>query len=114
VDAAGGQVEIGGGYGQGVLIVVGGDLRITGTTRFAGLVLVDGSVTIDGGAHVDGAVLATGGAAPAGASTLGGDAALRFDPCALERAAQSLTRQKLNDADQMLETPLFGWYEVVR
>jgi hypothetical protein len=69
-----GDLTVEGGVGQGVL-VVSGDLVITGGARFYGLVLVGGALTLQQGATVVGFVRAMGGV------TLGPDARISGSAC---------------------------------
>lgn len=80
-----GGVTVVGGVGQGVLIV-GGDLRVSGRFRFDGLVFVGGRVVIGGaGAVIRGSiqVLDTRGIG----SDLGGGTRIVYSACTLRNAA---------------------------
>jgi hypothetical protein len=76
-----GDLTLGGGRGQGILLVRG-DLNISGGTEFTGLVVTTGRLRLaDGGGLLVGAVLVlNGGNDP---STLGGGSAVRLSTCAL-------------------------------
>jgi hypothetical protein len=80
-----GDLRILGGQGQGILIVAG-DLRLEGDAHFAGPVLVGGRVVTGDSARITGAVAAADASGP---TTLSGDAAIAFDPCAILKAFTS-------------------------
>jgi hypothetical protein len=72
-----------GGRGQGVLLV-DGDLDITGDFEFDGLIVARGSVRLSGGPiRISGAIVA---GTSDGKNTVGGAAAIRYSSCALTRA----------------------------
>lgn len=79
-----GRLELTGGAGQGILLV-DGDLDVSGGFAFYGPVFVRGRLTTRGeGAHFWGGVVV---ADPQGrASTLGGSAAITYSSCAIQRA----------------------------
>lgn len=79
------DLDLDGGYGRGIL-VVNGDLRMTGGARLEGLVVVHGRLTIEGGSSVRGA------ARVESAAVL--DGAITRDGCAVRAAlsAPSLDR----------------------
>lgn len=85
-----GDLEIRGGRGQGVL-VVDGDLRVSGGFVYAGLVLVRGSVTMEGiGNRIGGAIVVAN--ANEEHSTVGGKTVIRYSSCALETALRGSAR----------------------
>ena len=110
VDAAGGAVDLRGG--SGVVIIVGGDLRMRGSAAFEGLVVVEGSFTLGGTSSVAGALISLGG--PDRFSTLEGeDPRLGFDPCRVAEAEQSFL-SVMSTAPVMRTGRTFAWFEVVR
>ena len=92
-----------GSTGQGIL-VVDGSVRVEGGARFVGVVLARGEVTVTGpGAEIAGAVFAApGGAAVTSRITDGG--AIRFAPCAVQRASMIAAR--------LVATPERWWVEL--
>lgn len=84
VYAKGPRLELtSGGRGQGILLVEG-NLDITGDFDFSGLIVTRGSVRISGArTRIAGALMA---AAPAGKNTIGGAATIRYSSCALKQA----------------------------
>jgi hypothetical protein len=97
-----GDLHLTGGTGQGVLLV-GGNLTVSGGARFAGLVVARGTVHAHGtGGRIEGAVMAAsiGGAAGDIAAPL----AIVHSRCALRAAEAAATR--------LLPVPFRGWVEV--
>jgi hypothetical protein len=79
-----GNLQLTGGVGQGILLV-DGDLTITGGAHFYGPVIVKGSLKSTGsGGHVTGGVMAAN--VDLEQSSLLGDAEIQFSSCALSRA----------------------------
>lgn len=76
-----GNAEVGDGVGAGILVVEG-DLTLSGSARFNGAILVTGRMTVVGNAEVRGAVHVLG----TGVSRVGADATVTYDACALWRA----------------------------
>lgn len=74
-----------GSRGQGILLV-DGDLELTGDFEWSGLIIVRGKIKMTGtGNKLTGAVLAEGVDANTGGS-IGGDATVRYSKCAIENA----------------------------
>jgi hypothetical protein len=114
IDAQGGQVDLQGDHGQGVLVVGerraqdlrqlqvqgdhpgGGALDVTGTVKVVGAVVGLNTVTVN---RVN------------GNNDLSGTMDITFDPCVNRRAQQAF-----NDANPrfILNRPPQGWFEVVR
>jgi hypothetical protein len=103
VHVRGSVVLSAGSTGQGIL-VVDGSVRVEGGARFVGVVLARGEVTVTGlGAEIAGAVFASpGGAAATSRITDGG--AIRFEPCAVQRASMIAAR--------LVATPERWWVEL--
>ena len=81
-----GTLKLQGGYGQGILLVAG-DLWMSGGFEFVGMIIVLGEVRTTGtGAKVTGAVLSNNFYGEQ--STLGGDPALRYSSCAIGAALE--------------------------
>ena len=81
-----GTLKLQGGYGQGILLVAG-DLWMSGGFEFVGLIIVLGEVKTSGtGAKVTGAVLSNNFYGEQ--TTLGGDPALRYSSCAIGAALE--------------------------
>ena len=97
-----GDLHLTGGTGQGVLLV-GGNLTVSGGARFVGLVVARGTVHAQGtGGRIEGALMAAsiGGAAGDIAAPL----AIVHSRCALNAAEAAATRP--------LPVPFRGWVEV--
>lgn len=87
-----GDMELAGGFGQGILLV-DGDLKVVGGTEFYGLVIVQGGIQVVGsGGRLWGGVVTTnrGGSG----NTLVGNAVIQYSSCAIQRALSNsaLTR----------------------
>jgi hypothetical protein len=81
---AAGNLHLTGGQGQGILLVEG-DLTVTGGFQFFGPVIVKGSLSTSGtGGHFNGGVMAAN--VDLEQSTLLGNAVIHFSSCALNRA----------------------------
>ena len=81
-----GTLKLQGGYGQGILLVAG-DLWMSGGFEFVGLIIALGEVKTTGtGAKVTGAVLSNNFYGEQ--TTLGGDPALRYSSCAIGSALE--------------------------
>ena len=81
-----GTLKLQGGYGQGILLVAG-DLWMSGGFEFVGLIIVLGEVKTTGtGAKVTGAILSNNFYGEQ--TTLGGDPALRYSSCAIGAALE--------------------------
>ena len=87
-----GDVRLGGGWGQGILLV-GGDLEIAGGTEFYGPVIVQGHIRSTGtGGHIFGGLMAAN--ADFSVSLLSGNSVVNFSTCAINRALRGSSRAK--------------------
>lgn len=117
IDAGGGTVDIAGEHGQGMIIVLRGNLHLRSEFAFAGLVVVEGTLRTSGSVVVEGAVIAMGRGASAtsGASQISGvGSVIRFNECRIREAERSLALQALGAAPRRIASGTFGWFEVVR
>lgn len=81
-----GNLKIVGGWGQGILLV-GGDLEVSGGAEFYGPVIVRGSLKTTGtGGHFNGGVMAAN--VDLEMSSVLGDAVITYSSCAITRALQ--------------------------
>ena len=98
-----GSVVLGAGsVGQGIL-VVDGSVRVEGEARFVGAVFARGDVTVSGvGAEIAGAVFAAPRSSEA-VSRITDGGAVRFEPCAVQRASMITAR--------LVRTPERWWVE---
>lgn len=99
-----GSVVLGpGSLGQGILVVEG-SVRVEGGARFVGAVIARGDVTVSGlGAEIAGAVFAAPWSSQ-GASRITDGGAIRFEPCAVQRASMTTAR--------LVRTPERWWVEL--
>jgi len=114
IDAQGGQVDLQGDHGQGIMVVVNGGLRISGNFKFKGIIMVEGALDVTGTVTVVGAVIGFNTITVAkvdGNNDLVGTMNITYDPCVNRRAQQSF-----NDANPrfILTRPPHAWFEVVR
>jgi hypothetical protein len=99
---AAGDLHLAGGVGQGVLLV-GGNLTVSGGARFTGLVVTRGAVHSTGsGGRIDGALMTAslGGAI----SSINGPLTVVHSRCALRAAERA--------AERVLPIPFHAWGEV--
>jgi hypothetical protein len=88
-----GDVHISGGRGQGILLV-DGDLFVTGGFEFTGAVVVRGSMRTTGtGAHISGAVMAAN--VDFEDDLITGNSSIRYSSCALASAMSGTAYPKL-------------------
>ncbi|HEX2202110.1 MAG TPA: pilus assembly PilX N-terminal domain-containing protein [Longimicrobium sp.] len=127
-----GEVRIQGDYGQGMLVVLNGDLRITGGFVFKGIILVEGNTDIhggsggSGGSKIEGALLGLGDLEICGdnasgecensigegdGSDLSSGAVIQYNKCALNEVQQAINNNPIQAAPS---TPTFAWFELVR
>jgi hypothetical protein len=127
IDGENGTVTLDADHGQGLLIVINGDLHITGGFVFQGLILVERDFRLDGGganwpASIEGAIVAGGqlivddaGAAGLGGSSVGGQRAIRFNRCALQQAQQAFNARDGGAwAAPRVQGRTHAWFEVLR
>lgn len=121
IDAAGGEVDISNYHGQGILLIRNGGLHISGSFKYGGIILVEGALRVTGGGggekKLEGAVIVMGDETvidPGDESTTTGNSLIRFDKCQIVDAQRGLTIQSLDSSAQLMDTPTFAWYEVVR
>ena len=105
IHVAGNANILGVGFGQGILLV-DGDLVLSGSFEFYGVILVLGNVEVRDDAKVTGGLLVRNGAGGGRRSRVLEDAKVRYSACAVSRALASLA----------LVRPLAGrsWFEVLR
>lgn len=121
IDAKGGTIGLQGDHGQGVLIVVNGNLSITGNFTYQGIILVDGSLDVRGtggtSTKIQGAVIATGQVTLARTGNTGsdisGNAMIQFNSCEIQAANSGMLRSRLNTAPQAFQGRTTGWFELV-
>ncbi|CAA9327677.1 MAG: hypothetical protein AVDCRST_MAG68-2245 [uncultured Gemmatimonadetes bacterium] len=113
IDARGGQVDLQGEHGQGIIVVINGGLRVSGNFKYKGIIIVDGDLDVTGTLQVEGAVIGLNAIQVGrdGTNHLGGTVNITFDPCVNRRVQQAF-----NDDNPAftLGRPLYGWFEVVR
>lgn len=116
IDAAGGTIDLQGDHGQGLLVVVNGNVKITGNFRYKGIIVVAGALDVTGTADITGAVIGlnaitVGKNANDVDNEIGGTLNITYDPCVNRKVVESF-----NSANPLpkLSGPAYGWFEVVR
>ncbi len=80
------------GFGQGILIV-DGDLRLTGNMEFYGIVIVKGTLfTAGNGNHIEGTALVAGGGDLDSTSTTTGNSLIQYSSCRSEAPLKKMLR----------------------
>ena len=121
IDATGlnnSEVTLNGDWGQGVLMVLNGSLQIQGNFVFRGIVLVDSDLRIQGGngpflGKLEGTVVAFGENSTVTDNVLG-NATIRYNRCSINDAQNAMNNKLIDQQQQVMSTPLFAWYELVR
>lgn len=127
-----GEVKIQGDYGQGMLVILNGDLRITGGFVFKGIILVEGNTDIhggsggSGGSKIEGALLGLGdleicannssgecenSIGEGDGSDISSGAVIQYNKCAINQVQQAINNNPIQSAPS---TPTFAWFELVR
>jgi hypothetical protein len=124
IDAGGGAVDLQGDYGQGILIVVNGSLKITGNFQFKGIMLIEGFIEMTGtggvtGSKVEGSVVAfgrnTGGtSSKVDESVSSGNAVISYNRCQVNAAQAAFNARARQFPSFQAPSTTFAWYEVVR
>ncbi len=123
IDAGGGAIDLQGDHGQGILIVVNGNLKITGNFLFKGLLLIEGYIDMSGtggqtGSKIEGAVVAFGEGTDQRSrvdeSASSGNAVISYNRCAVNDAQESFNRRSRQFPRYQAPSSTFAWYEVVR
>jgi hypothetical protein len=116
IDARNAVVTLSGDHGQGLLVVINGNLSIGSTFYFKGVILADGELDINSSARIDGAVVAFGAVDVVNdddVHSLGGTTIITYDQCAVDKIT-SLLNSGSTATPQVTVTPTFAWREVVR
>ena len=126
-----GSVTIEGDYGQGLLLVLNGDLVIRGNFRYKGIILVEGNTDIHGGSggggtKIEGALLGLGdleicrddnsgdcsnSLGEGDGNDLSSGAVIQYNRCAITQVQNAINATPLQQAPRALT---FGWFELVR
>lgn len=116
VDGEGGSVRVDGG--RGVLIILNGDLDMTGDARFDGVIIVGGRFRLDGRARIHGSLIALSGDIGDGSdlprrSSIAGSARVQYDRCAVDDGVREFN-DIARESPVPVVLPTFAWQEVVR
>ncbi len=115
IDADGGTVDLNGV--SGLVIIVNGDLSMSGSAAFAGIIIVEGNFRLQGTPTVSGALisLAMEGTNEIDLDTSAissGHITVQFDQCAVNVAQDAFDATAVEATPIVL--PTFAWFEVVR
>jgi hypothetical protein len=118
IDARGGKVTLNGDHGQGMLIILNGDLEIQGNFVYKGIILVERDIQIRGGSgqnetKIEGAVVAFGDNSEV-ADNVTGTATIMFNRCAIIEAQAALNESGLANSPQRLTGGTWAWHEIIR
>jgi hypothetical protein len=118
LDGNGGNVDLVDGiHGQGVLIVVNGNLHVHPPFHWRGVILVDGAVNLHGGSgggfkneiRIEGAVVALGNSVGGRRvkSRLVGQSLVRYNSCAIKSSQRQIEIKaaRLEEGDVLMYTP---------
>jgi hypothetical protein len=113
-----GSVSLNGRHGQGMLIVLNGNLTIQGNFVYKGIILVERDMDIQGGSagnetKIEGAVVAFGDNSTV-TDNVRGTATIVFNKCAIIEAQHALNQGGLERAPQALGGRTFAWHEVIQ
>jgi hypothetical protein len=115
IDANGGEVDLQGDHGQGILIVINGNMKISGQFQYKGIILIEGALDITGTVDVEGAVIGlntiTVGNRNDMTNNETGTLRITYDPCAINRAQEAYN---VTSPRRTMGKPAYGWFEVVR
>lgn len=122
IDAGGGAVDLQGDYGQGIIIVLNGGLKISGNFVFKGILLIDGHIDMTGtggqtGSKIEGSVVAFGNNeqdSRVDESETSGNAVISYNRCAVNAAQNAFNERARQNPVYAPPTVAFGWSEVVR
>jgi hypothetical protein len=98
-----GDLDITGGYGQGILLV-DGNLTVSGNFEFYGLVIVQGGITsTGGGGHFNGGVMVAHDLTIDKNDEYAGSSILNYSSCALEKALNANATRSLANGRSWVE-----------
>jgi hypothetical protein len=126
-----GTVTLEGDYGQGMLVIINGNLVIRGNFLYKGIILVEGNTDIHGGSggagtKIQGALLGLGdleichdddsgdctnALGGEGENDLSSGAVIEYNRCAIEQVQSAINQRPIQ---QRPNAPTFGWFELVR
>jgi hypothetical protein len=113
-----GSVSMNGRHGQGMLIILNGNLSIQGNFVYKGIILVEQDMDIQGGSggnetKIEGAVVAFGDNSTV-TDNVRGTATIVFNRCAIIEAQEALNQGGLERAPQTLGGRTFAWHEIIQ
>lgn len=126
-----GTVTLEGDHGQGMLVIINGNLVIRGNFVYKGIILVEGNTDIHGGGggsgtKIQGALLGLGdleichdddsgdctnALGGEGENDLSSGAVIEYNRCAIDQVQSAINQRPIQ---QRPNAPTFGWFELVR
>jgi hypothetical protein len=118
VDAEGGEIRVGPGIYQGILVIVNGSIAVSGNVTFNGIILVEKNFSITGNVTLNGALisLAMDGhneVLDEASSTGSGSIAVKYDKCKVDSALESFKKGVESSTVPIVRSAV-AWMEVVR
>ncbi|MGH7459331.1 MAG: hypothetical protein ACREKN_09695 [Longimicrobiaceae bacterium] len=115
VDADGGTVNVTGG--EGLLIIVNGNLEMSGESTFIGIIIVEGTFSLRGTPTVQGSIISMGVGDDGTGNVIDLDAnaevkghvTIQYDACAIADAMADFQETRVPTTG-----PTFAWFEVIR
>ena len=117
IDANGGEIQLNQEFGQGMLVVLNGDLRMNAGYTFKGIIAVEGVLRFNGHIHLEGAVLSQGVVREEEEGVINGTQDIYYNKCVIDQVVDVINDLPVKGPTQpptVTVDPAFGWYEVVR
>lgn len=121
-DGTWGEVSLNGDHGQGILIILNGNLRSQGNFVYNGIILTEGIVDIQGGsggdgAKIEGALIGLGLNPDGKTSTINemhGTPVIRYNSCSVAMAEAALNQGRRRQTPKQITEAPTAWFEVIR
>lgn len=125
IDANGGLVDLQGDHGQGVLMILNGNLKIQGNFLFNGIVIVEGYTEIAGTGgnnttktKIEGALVSLGEntsqTSKIAESATMGNAVISYNRCQVKSAQDAFNQNQLANPTFRAPQASFAWHELIR
>ena len=117
IDANGGEIHINQEFGQGMLVILNGDLRMNAGYTFKGIIAVEGVLRFNGHIHLEGAVLSQGVVDESDQAVINGTQDIYYNKCVIDQVVDVINDSPAGNPTlppTVTVDPAFGWYEVVR
>lgn len=124
IDAEGQTIDLQGDHGQGVLIIMNGNLKITGNFLYNGIIIVQGYTEIAGTGgqttktKIEGALVSLGEntdqRSKIAESATQGNAVISYNRCEVDKAQDAFNKNQMNFPIFQAPQASFAWYELIR